>query len=84
MVKKQNINKGEIIIYKDKHGKKAVDVRLEKETIWANINQIASLFDRDKSVISRHISKIFTDKELDPKRTVAKNATAQNWPIFLI
>ncbi len=68
---------GEIIIYKNKHGKKAVDVRLENETIWANLNQIAVLFGRDKSVISRHISNIFKEKELDKKRTVAKNATVQ-------
>jgi prophage maintenance system killer protein len=68
---------GRIIIYKNKHGKKAVDVRLENETIWANLNQIAVLFGRDKSVISRHISNIFKEKELDKKRTVAKNATVQ-------
>ena len=51
-----------------------MDVRLEKNTIWANLNQIARLFDRDKSVISRHIKQIFKEKELDPSRTVAKNA----------
>jgi len=77
MTKNIEKNKGEIIIYQNKSGKKAVDVRLEKETIWASLNQIASIFDRDKTVVSRHINKIFKEKELDPKRTVAKNATVQ-------
>ena len=71
----ENKTGGEIIIYKDKTGKKAVDVRLEKDTIWANLNQIAKLFDRDKSVISRHIKSIFKEKELDKISVVAKIAT---------
>jgi len=66
---------GKIVIYKNKSGKKAVDVRLEKETIWASLNQIARLFDRDKSVISRHINNIFKTKELDENSVVAKIAT---------
>ena len=77
MTKNIEKNKGEIIICQDKTGKKAVDVRLEKETIWASLNQIARIFDRDKSVVLRHINKIFKEKELDHKRTVAKNATVQ-------
>ena len=77
MDKKQIKNKGEIIIYQDKSGKDSVDIRLEKETVWANLNQIAQLFDRDKSVISRHISNIFEEKELNVKQTVAKNTTVQ-------
>jgi len=68
---------GKIIIYQDKTGKKAVDVRLEKDTIWASLDQIAGIFGRDKSVISRHIKRIFAEKELKPGSTVAKNATVQ-------
>ena len=48
-----------------------------KETIWASLNQIAELFGRDKSVISRHIKNIFANEELDKTSTVAKIATVQ-------
>ena len=68
-------NRGEIIIYQDKPGETAVDVRLEEDTIWANLNQITQIFDRDKSVISRHISNILKEKELDKNSVVAKIAT---------
>lgn len=54
-----------------------LEVRVENESVWLNLNQIATLFDRDKSVISRHISNIFKEKELDKNSTVAKNATVQ-------
>jgi len=45
----------EIILYTSNDGTVRLDVQLEKETIWLTLNQIASLFDRDKSVISRHM-----------------------------
>lgn len=54
-----------------------ISVALEKETVWLNLKQIAELFERDKSVISRHIKKIFTEKELDRDQTVAFFATVQ-------
>lgn len=60
---KGEIKKGEIIIYKTEGGPK-LDVRLEKETVWLSLNQIGSLFNTDKSGISRHISNVFKDKEL--------------------
>ena len=69
--------KGEIIIYQDRHKKASLEVRLEKDTVWLNLNQMAELFDRDKSVISRHIGNVFKEKELDAKATVAEFATVQ-------
>ena len=54
-----------------------LEVRVENESVWLTLNQIATLFDRDKSVISRHISNIFKEKELSMISTVAKNATVQ-------
>ena len=68
---------GEIILYQSPDGVTAIDVKLEQETVWLSLNQMAELFDRDKSVISRHISKIYAEKELDYDSTVAKNATVQ-------
>jgi len=67
----------EIIIYKNKVNETQVEVRFEGETFWLTLNQIAELFERDKSVVSRHIKNIFKEKELEPSATVAKNATVQ-------
>jgi hypothetical protein len=65
----------DIIIYET--GKHQVDVRMEGETLWLSLQQLADLFERDKSVISRHLKNIFESRELDRDRTVAKNATVQ-------
>ena len=68
---------GEIIIYQTEDGQAKLDVRLEKETIWLNLNQIAMLFERDKSVVSRHIRNVYRERELAEQTTVAKFATVQ-------
>jgi len=67
--------KGDIVIYKPKGGDIRLDVKLDKETVWLNLNQMAELFGRDKSVISRHLNNVFKTKELNRKSVVAKNAT---------
>lgn len=69
----EELKKGEIIIYKDK--KAAIEVRLKDETVWLSIDQMAGLFGRDKSVISRHIRNVFKERELDEKSVVANFAT---------
>lgn len=66
---------GEVVLYRAKDGAVTLDVRLVQETLWLNLNQIAILFDRDKSVISRHLSNIFKDKELEKDAVVAFFAT---------
>lgn len=76
-MKKDINNKGEILLYKAENGQFAIDVRFKEETLWLSLIQIAMLFNRDKSVISRHISKIFRENELDRDSTVAKFATVQ-------
>ena len=65
-------------IYQAENGEIRLNVDLEKETIWLNLNQIAILFWRDKSTISRHIKNIFKSWELSQEQTVAKIATVQN------
>lgn len=65
----------QIIIYQSQDGRTSVEVKLESETVWLSLNQIADLFSRDKSVVSRHISNLFKEKELDKNSVVAKNAT---------
>ena len=67
-----------IAIYKTADGDIHLDVKIEKETIWLNLNQIAKLFERDKSVILRHLRNIFKEEELDRNSTVAKIATVQS------
>lgn len=66
---------GEIVIYQTPDGTTSIEVRFEKETVWLTQDQLVTLFQRDKSVISRHIRDIFKEGELDPKVVVAKNAT---------
>ena len=75
---KSNDNSSELVLYKSKDGIIRMDVQLEQETIWLSLNQLAKLFGRDKSVISRHLRNIYKESELDRKATVAKNATVQN------
>ena len=70
-------NKGEIVIYQTEDGQTSLEVKLIEETVWLNLNQMAELFKRDKSVISRHISNIFKTGELSKEATVAKYATVQ-------
>ena len=67
----------DVVIYRAKDGHAKLEVQLDQETVWLNLNQMVKLFDRDKSVISRHLSAIFKTNELSREATVAKNATVQ-------
>ncbi|MDP2812672.1 MAG: virulence protein RhuM/Fic/DOC family protein [bacterium] len=73
--KKKTTKIGEIVIYRSQNKSIAVEAQLKKETIWLNLNQIADLFGRDKSVISRHIRNIFKEEELRRGSVVAFFAT---------
>lgn len=66
---------GEIIIYQTEDGKNSLKVQLHDETVWLSLNQMAELFGRDKSVISRHLNNVFKSGELTRDAVVAKNAT---------
>ena len=67
-------DKGKIIVYQSDTTLQ-LEVRMENETVWLSLNQIAELFERDKSVISRHIKNVFEEKELSRDSVVAKIAT---------
>ena len=69
--------RGEIVLYQTADGKTSIDVKLENETVWLSKEQMAVLFERDRTVISRHIKNIFEEGELDEKATCAKNAQVQ-------
>ena len=57
-------NRGEIIIYQTEDGLTKINVNLQNETVWLSLDQMADLFQRDKSTISRHIKNIFIEGEL--------------------
>lgn len=62
----------EIVIYKNQNGENQIDVRLENETIWLTQEQISSLFEVDRTVITKHLKNIFASQELDEKSNVQK------------
>lgn len=64
-----------IEIFKTSDNQTQINVKFEKETAWLTLNQISDLFERDKSVISRHLKNVFKEGELDKLSVVAKNAT---------
>ena len=66
--------KGEIIIYQTADGKTSIDVKLENETVWLTKEQMAVLFERDRTVVTRHIRNVFEDGELDKNVVCAKIA----------
>lgn len=63
----------EVFISQD--GVLRLDVSFDDETVWLSLNQLVDLFERDKSVISRHIRNLFSEGELERDSVVAKNAT---------
>ncbi len=71
------MNSSDIKIYQVEDGKTEIQVKLHNETVWLNLMQISELFERDKSVISRHINNIYKENEIDRVATVANFATVQ-------
>lgn len=69
--------KGSIILYTTADGESKIEVTLQDETVWLTLDQMAELFQRNKSTISRHIKNVFEEGELQPDATVAFFATVQ-------
>lgn len=72
------MDKKEIVVYQNEDGSLKLDINLEDETLWLSLTQIAQLFGKNKSTISRHIKNIFETEELQENQVVAKNATTAN------
>jgi hypothetical protein len=70
-------DKGQILLYQTPDGESRIEVRLQEETVWLSLEQMAELFQRNKSTISRHIKNVFEEGELQPNTTVAFFATVQ-------
>ena len=73
-MKKEIINnkKGKIVIYQSSKDEVKIEVKLEKETIWLTQAQISSIFQTDRTVITRHLNNVFKTGELDGKSNVQK------------
>ena len=70
-------NNTSLIMYQTEDGQTKIEVHMENETVWLSLDQMAELFQRDKSTVSRHIKNVYTEGELDEKATVANFATVQ-------
>ncbi len=71
------MNNSNIIMYTTEDGMTKIEVTFDEDTVWLSLEQMAELFQRDKSTISRHIKNIFSEGELRHDSTVAKYATVQ-------
>ena len=71
----QNENNTQLLMYESADGITKIEVKLQDETVWLSIDQMAELFGRDKSTISRHIKNIFEEGELKEELVVANFAT---------
>ena len=69
--------KSQLLLYQASDGRTRLEVRMEGETVRLTLNQMAELFQRDKSVISKHIKNVFGEGEPSPEATVANFATVQ-------
>jgi hypothetical protein len=78
MPKPDQPDDSKIILYQTEDQQTRLEVRFQGQEFWLSLNQVAELFERDKSVISRHLKNIFTEGELDAGATVAKSATVQS------
>ena len=75
LVLEESGDRTDLVLFNSKDGKVTLPVAVDKETVWLTQDQIAQLFDRDKSVVSRHIKNIFSEGELDLPAVVANFAT---------
>ena len=71
----ENINRGEIVIYRAEDNSIQLEVRMEQESVWLTQKQIAELFGVKKAAISKHVANIFSQGELSPDMTVSKMET---------
>ena len=73
-----NEDKGQIVLFQTEDGQTKLEVQLQDETVWLTIDQLAELFQRNRSTISRHIKRIYDDGELSKETTCAKFACVVN------
>ena len=72
------MDKGQFLLYQTPDGDSQIEVKLQNDTVWLSLDQMAELFQRNKSTISRHIKNVLEDGELQEEVTIANFATVQN------
>ena len=72
-----NMQNSHMLIYTTEDGLTKIDTTFDEDTVWLSIDQMAELFQRDKSTISRHIKNIYSEGELVREGAVALFATVQ-------
>lgn len=65
------MDKGQFLLYQTPDGDSQIEVKLQNDTVWLSLDQMAELFQRNKSTISRHIKNVLEDGELEEKEVVA-------------
>jgi hypothetical protein len=65
-------NQGQVVIYQTSDGMTSLEVHLERDTVWLNQAQMVELFQRNQSVISRHVRNVFKEGELEEKGNMQK------------
>ncbi|MBI5879323.1 MAG: hypothetical protein HZB53_16875 [Chloroflexi bacterium] len=73
-----NKGTGEIVLYESADGKIRLDVRIESETVWLTQAQLSELFQRNQSVISRHVRNVFAEGELAEESNMQKMHSARS------
>ncbi len=69
------MDKGQFLLYQTPDGDSQIEVKLQNDTVWLSLNQMAELFQRNKSTISRHIKNVLEDGELEANSVIANFAT---------
>lgn len=69
------MDKGQFLLYQTPDGDSQIEVKLQNDTVWLSLDQMAELFQRNKSTISRHIKNVLEDGELEADSVIANYAT---------
>lgn len=69
------MDKGQFLLYQTPDGDSQIEVKLQNDTVWLSLDQMAELFQRNKSTISRHIKNVLEDGELEADSVIANFAT---------
>ena len=72
------MDKGQFLLYQTPDGDSQIEVKLQNDTVWLSLDQMAELFQRNKSTISRHVKNVLEDGELQEEATIANFTTVQN------
>jgi hypothetical protein len=71
-------DRGDVVLFQAEDGKTRLEVQLDRETVWLNQAQMVTLFERDVSVVSRHIRNVFAEGELTEKSNLQKMQIANS------